>query len=862
MFRRYRILLFILFLPAMALCQISREHLAERSIQKKKWDQAYSQLKKAMHKDSFNVAAQHVMTHYFFDQQNPAYQIDSAYRYNMMASLSFTMASSRQRDRLKRFPIDSLILQHLRERIDSAAFQRAKEINTERAYLDFLSGFPSANQRDHAVELRNEAAYQDALHENTYVAFEDYLKKYPESIRTNEAKALYEKLLYRAKTADQHLSSYKTFLEAYPRSPYRHDAELNIFEISTATGTAESYRAFLHDYPQSFKAKQALNILYHISSDADLLEDALLQTDSLVRVSELEKHYVVPILHAGSFGFMNDIGEEIIQPQSEEIADDYRCGDIMEDVLVLSDKIISRSGSVIFSDAAHDVTDLGSGFLKIQIGDCVKVIHKSGFIVGDSCITDARLLSGKLLAIKKEDQWSVWTLSGRMLVPFSWDEISTVEDVILFKNGDKTKLATIQSVARVADHQTLQLSDAFDDAKAWSQHLLQVQSGEFQGVLNQRLDVFIRFDKHKLTNNFFGTLAISPFGSSIFNKRGEESAVFKQVRVSIPWTSVKANTLSWKLFNPVDLTFQSPVYDTIHFVGPFAVGSRPDSITIHFNPYYSIDFSQPAKLEFIPGQDSTAFLLVEHDEIKELFDGEGRKLFAVVYDRIQYAGQGMFIVHKKDKKGLVGSDGKLLLPIEFDAIGSVKNNTVSVLKAMKFGLFDCKKKKLIKPEYVKNIVPYTADKLVVFKDGFNGFVGWDNKPLSKFEFEEVRYWNDTAAMVKSNFMWRLYDIRSGKVLIDRIKDYSLIQDTQQEKIAVMHQDNTYGVIHNHKGAIIPANFSDIVNVGSRELPMYFTEKHVEEASIFVVIYYDHAGRMLRKEVYEQDDYEKIYCSDN
>jgi hypothetical protein len=59
--------------------------------------------------------------------------------------------------------------------------------------------------------------------------------------------------------------------------------------------------------------------------------------------------------------------------------------------------------------------------------------------------------------------------------------------------------------------------------------------------------------------------------------------------------------------------------------------------------------------------------------------------------------------------------------------------------------------------------------------------------------------------------------------------------------------------------IIPVKFSDLVNVGSAEVPLYFTEKHVEEASLFVVIYYDHAGKILRREVYEQDDYERIYC---
>jgi hypothetical protein len=87
----------------------------------------------------------------------------------------------------------------------------------------------------------------------------------------------------------------------------------------------------------------------------------------------------------------------------------------------------------------------------------------------------------------------------------------------------------------------------------------------------------------------------------------------------------------------------------------------------------------------------------------------------------------------------------------------------------------------------------------------------------------------------------------------------LIVDKPGERIAIVQQDNAYGVIHSTKGMIIPLNFSDIVNVGSAEKPMYFTEKHVEEASVFVVIYYNHEGKFLRKEIYEQDDYEKIYC---
>jgi hypothetical protein len=62
--------------------------------------------------------------------------------------------------------------------------------------------------------------------------------------------------------------------------------------------------------------------------------------------------------------------------------------------------------------------------------------------------------------------------------------------------------------------------------------------------------------------------------------------------------------------------------------------------------------------------------------------------------------------------------------------------------------------------------------------------------------------------------------------------------------------------------VIPATFTYILNIGSSEQPLYFTEKHVEEASIFVVIYYDQSGKFRYRQVYEEDDYERILCSDN
>ena len=115
-------------------------------------------------------------------------------------------------------------------------------------------------------------------------------------------------------------------------------------------------------------------------------------------------------------------------------------------------------------------------------------------------------------------------------------------------------------------------------------------------------------------------------------------------------------------------------------------------------------------------------------------------------------------------------------------------------------------------------------------------------------------------MERKNFSWIIYNFITKKVVVDRIESYKRVLRNESEKVIIFKQNNYYGVLSNIRGTFIPSSFSDIANVGSATVPVYFTEKHVEEASIFVVIYYNHEGRMIRKEVYEDDDYEKIYCS--
>lgn len=839
------------------------EKMALKNIEKQRWEKAEYKLRKTLRKDTVNVSVRYILSVFYFKPENPAFSLDSAYYYAITAFEDYQTTSARERDHLRRMLMDSLRLISLRGKIDSAAFEVARETNTEAAYLRFLSHFTMASQRDLAIQLRNEVAYQDALKENTHQAFLSYLHRYPAAHRATEARAQYDRLLYHSETRDQHLSGFEKFLKAHPETPYRKEIYRHIFEISTAGGTVESFLKFSTQYPDSELVKRAGQLIFHILAEADNPKwPRKFLNDSLQTLLAIQNTYLVPVLKNNLYGFIDANGREIIPPKFKNIHSDYLCGNVHDEVLILDNRLVARNGSLIYDGEIEEVTDLGIGFLKIKTSDDVKVIHKAGFVFAAN-IQDARILGNQYITLKKNNVWLLYTLSGKLLGTRDWDEITAFQNIIEFRKDKMIYLAKKNQLRQVADGHDLELSEPFDSVKRWPHDLIWVKSGEFQGVLNQSLAPVMRLDKHTLTQTFFGATAVSANGLSLYNWAGQEASTFEQVNICRPWAGVKKNQ-SWFLFDPQLQKIESIPYDTIKAEGPFVMGFLTDTVYVYFAKNKKRMFVKPLQVSFFPGKDSTSFLLVEgKDREKSVFDFTGKKLFSATFDGIEYAGQGIFVVSKKDKKGLLDASGKILLHQEFDAIGSVKDQVVSVLKNKRFGCYHVTNKKLIKPQYDRNLHPYTDQILATFKDGFYGFLGWDNKPLSAFEFDEVRYWDDSVALVRKGSLWNFYHIGLKQITDRDLRDVSMIKNTTDEKIAIVQKNNAYGVLSNRRNVVIPVSFSDIINLGSSEEPLYFTEKHIKEASLFIVIYYDRFGKMLRKEIYDDAvDYDKIYCSDN
>jgi hypothetical protein len=853
--------LFVFTVQSLSVGQ-SLEKSALKSIQKKNWPKADASLRKSLRKDTLNSLARYLVAYSFFQKDNPSFHLDSAYYYSLGALADYARTPARERAKLKRFPFDSARIVTLRERIDSAAFQYALTENTEAGYIEFLRKHPlDLRHRPQAIELRNEVAYQTALREHTYQALLNFINKYPDAVRIAEAREHYDRLLYESLTKDKRLSTFESFLNEHPDSPFRMEVEQNIFDLTTLSGEASGFIQYLKRYPRSSHAKKARNILFHLlleQNTTDWPDDFL--SDSLLRVIRLQQSYIIPFLRAGKFGFINSEGLEVMSPILTGLPDEYKCEYFTDDFIILDDKVIARDGHPIFTGPIESVEDIGNGFLKLRSNGCFTVVHKSGFIA-NPCTADARTL-GSFIAFKNDSVWTLHALAGRKLLNRTFDEVSMIGKVFALEKGDYVYVTSKAKILRAAESQAPLFMDSVAEAKEFGPALIWIKTDKGEGVLDQNLKELLPVSDQTLQVTSFGVVGKTATGYNLYSLSDKHASSFADVIDKRPWLVVQKDGL-WYLINSLTFGIESEPFDSVGFQGPMFVGRKPDTLVVHFSPGVRLKFPEPVRVNFLPGLDSTAFLILEQDNKRTLYSSAGKVLFTIQYDQIQHAGRNLFVVTREGKKGLVNSDGKIVLPLEYDGIGSINENTISLLRNFKFGLYHVTTRKLIKPQFEKNIIALSPTIFLAFKDGGYGFIATDGKATGKFEFDEIQNWNDSTLWLKQNAGWNLVNIRTRRIALSDVEEVNIFLDTPGEKIARIRIGDSFGVLSNTRGTVIPVSFSDLVQLGPPDEPTYFTEKHVAEASIFVVIYYDAHGKLIRREVYEDsDEYEKIYCSDN
>jgi hypothetical protein len=440
---------------------------------------------------------------------------------------------------------------------------------------------------------------------------------------------------------------------------------------------------------------------------------------------------------------------------------------------------------------------------------------------------------GSLILLKKQDKWAILdrnriTGYGKGVVPeplYEYDRVEVEEDHMLAFRDDQIFLLDTLG--------------------------FKVLNRGYQEI-SRRYDRWI-FESEKFFEVAFNDLigSVGPFEDVIYNEK------FILGKRNDSWSLIREeDTLSFDLFEPR------------FFGSEFMIATHNDSLKLFVHPD-SLPFYLEKTLPELLSQsgnkideDPMEYVLLEKRNYRTLISSTGRTIeLGNRYETFQLQGNRYIIVgNRKGLKGILDLKGKEILKPRYEGIGNFKEGYLALLKNKKFGLFGGEDETLIAPVY--DIAPERIAPGIfkVRKGSGFGLIDKDENMLLDFEYDDIRFWNDTVFWLKKDFRWLLYELNNKEELLEDVKDFKELVMPDEELFMIL-TGTGYGVISNKRGMIVPPVYSDLRYFSNQDQYTYFCEKHIEEALFYVLIYIGHEGNIIKKQAFEEENYERIYCDD-
>ena len=629
-----------------------------------------------------------------------------------------------------------------------------------------------------------------------------------------------------------------------------------IFRVVTADHSAPSYQYFRKEYQNNSYARLAEKFEYHLAKETNHSFSPQFFSDSLQKVRQRPQN-VLFYLQNQRFGLMNLRGEVLTPAMYKNLEPQYLCDGLSQDVFISNASLYSKTGVQIISNV-RSFQDLGTGLIAGDRSNGLQVFHKSGFKVLEGTYEDVKLLLGKFFALKSGGKWSLKTVSGIDLTVEKCDDIYAVGKFILFEKDNRLDVKVASQLVQAADNDPIKYQYLFEDYELLDNDAIWLKSAYGEVVFDNRLNELIPYQKQEID--------LLPFGYSIKTDSG-----FKILSYSFRPSSKKIYTDLQHNQNYIlasegnDATLiraenysELGDYLKVELYGnQFAIGYRPDTLVVFGNHGFRKEVPFGERPTLLSSTDSKEFLKVTKDQELQVIGENGDSYNLSGYDDFS-ALNDFLITTKNKKKGIYYSNNRSL-PAEYDAVG-VQDEGVTLLSNGKFGLYVKEEDLLIKPFYEERITQYGKHLFLGVRNNSFNFLDKNGQIVASLDgVTSIEFWQDSVALVRSDDSWKFYDIFNDQWEELILKSFTDLDSDSDERRIIALGTEGYGILSNKYGEIISLSFNDVVQIGPADRPIYFTEKHIEEAEFYVVIYFDGKGEVIRKQAFESEDYDLIYC---
>jgi hypothetical protein len=858
---RFIAVLYLITLPLLGLGQAKR---AQNLLEKDKIDNAIELLRKTIAKDSLAPAAKYLLADYLFEPDSSYYDLDSAYFYILAAQADFSGLPEKDQEKLIDDSFSPEFFNTLKSEIELAAFERAKNLNRVRDYTAFMNDFESSSLIDSAIYYRNKKAFFNASQTDTYQAYKSFLETYPTAVDARVAEKRYEYLLFEEKTSSGKLSDYQSFLKNYPETWHRKEVEHSIFNIITGRNSTEAYKTFINQYPKSYLREMAALRMYQSLSNTEksnfLTQDFVNAQvrDSLEQVATLQNELLI-LTHQDNQTQIIDSKGEVVLTTSSEVSNPTKCAESLHYIQLESKKestLLCINGSTIIQDNFKSYSVLPSGFLELNYENGKSFIHPNGDPTSGKIYQNARFV-GPYIGYKFNDRWGLESITGITMTQPEFDTLYQFNNHLILSKEGQYGIYSFSDLHPLLDQNIIDYSYPYSSVSVLSSDRILVKKDGLSALLNGNLKELVPFANQAielLENGYF----IDAFDSIL------DSRVAKKWYLDI--SSNNNWTLGFKA-DSVDIYYKKKLFmaaERAELIGTTAVSLTKEDITsCYFSDSSSIvleegDIIRPIRKM---GQSSSSrhYILTQANKKQSVVNMDGEPVELPKFDKLRDLGDDyMIFAIKSLVYNILDNQGKTVLK-NVDGATSLGRGYISFLSDGKFGLFNTLNNTFVKAKYDKPIKAYDENYFIVESNGLQGLVDRADSVVVPIRYSEIRYYNDSIAILNNNFRWTFWNLKNGSILLDNVSDYWNLDYSNQSLVKIF-KGVGYGIWSPSSGVILNSTFGEVTLKHHEKVAVLIAEKWVEEADLVVLLYYGIAGELLKKSVLSTAQFEALKCN--
>ncbi len=857
-----RVLLAVFFL-LYALTGMGQARRALNLMEKGRYEEAREVLQRGIAKDSLDAAARLVLAQLFFTEEYPQYNIDSAYHYVLAARQTYDSLENKEQERLDKAGLGSNASLALQRAIEQAAFVRAKQQDTEQAYLAYIQQFSTSPLLDSAILLRNRAAFGQASAAHTYQAYRAFLDKYPDAAEAAEAQKRYELLLYQHLTADGKLASYRQFIREYPHNRHRPEAEKHIYDIVTGANTPEALQAFMNEVPHGALYRQAALRLYSMLPPGK--QDSLLNTgffdqplrDSVRHMHLLQKRLLVPAYQQGHYLLLDTTGHSLLS-QLPALGQADKCGRQEAGlVLVPGQGVLALDSSVLTQEPVTGLSAQELGLLRLQTAKGYFFITRSGWRDNPHYFSNAHL-AGRYIAFRSAGGWGLESVTGRALLAPGYDTLFAFHNLMAFRYREHWAVVDQEALVPLLDNVPVSWSYEYDTLATAGQYLV-VGRHDSLGLLDSSGRLVVPLAPQQIEvegGNYFIDRSDSILDSSVAKRwyrdiyRNEDwllavkdslTEVFYHGKRLLQAQEARTLGTSAALINLNDTLY-------CYFTDTARIRLQPDDIVV---PVNRMDTNSLARHYVLTNAKAGK---------KTVYNRQGQTVETGAFDKLIDLGAIYILSRQRRGYHLLDDSGRVLLSRLEGAVSLGKGYVAFVKKGL-FGLYSQPDSVLIEPAYERPPRPYSDSVFVITQDNHFGLLSNRDTLLTPVIYKEIRYLNDSIASLNHNFRWLFWHLGKGAVLLDNISDYQTYRVGDEVYFKVL-KGVGYGIWSPKRGLVLNPTFTEISVWTKDRQVLFVAEKWVEEADLVVLLYYNGTGKLVQKSILSTAEYHRLQCAAN